>query len=67
MNHSTAMLFATTVNYRTRLGRHGVWTGEVLATWDTVHEVATAAARRARRALAKIDGSAARPAVWTRP
>ena len=59
--------FHATVEYCTQAGNPGVWSGEVAATWDTVHEVAARAARKARRALWKINGSSAVPTVWVRP
>lgn len=67
MSDVAPIRYHATVEYRTRAGNPGVWTGEVMATPDTVHDVARAAARKARRALSKIDGGSAVPAVWVRP
>lgn len=67
MSAPAPIRYHATVEYRTHAGNPGVWTGEVTATADTVHAVARAAAKRARRSLSKIDGGSAVPAVWVRP
>lgn len=51
--------FFVTVDYRTKAGSPSSWSGIVRATWDTVHDVGQERARRARRALASIDGGRA--------
>lgn len=56
------MMFFVTVNYQTKQGRAGEWSGEIAATWDTVHEAGAAAARKARRYIGRITGSRAVPA-----
>lgn len=51
--------FFVTVDYRTHGGSPSSWSGYLTATWDTVHEVGQAKARKARRGLYKIDGGRA--------
>ena len=52
----TERWFHAGVDYATHNGNPGRWTGDVFATWDTVHDVANAAARNARRSIGKING-----------
>ena len=48
--------FYAGVLYATQNGNPGAWHGDVFATWDTVHDVAQAAAKKARRSIGKING-----------
>lgn len=51
--------FHATVEYVTPAGNLGSWSGPVFATWETVHDEAKKAARRARRKMQKISGGSA--------
>ena len=48
-DESAERWFLVTVKYATKRGELRTWHGNVYATWDSVHEAASAAATKARR------------------